>query len=121
VAIPEGAPVERALDEFFLRYRWPWFPVVDDRQRFIGLLDQATADRVPEVERASTTVGDILARDAGTVTVPEDTPLESLLGNDSLRRLGALVATDAEGRLRGVITVDAIGRALRDPVGATPP
>jgi Zn-dependent protease len=29
VAIPGDASVERALDEFFLRYRWPWFPVVD--------------------------------------------------------------------------------------------
>src|SRR5215208_2863819 len=34
VAIPENASVERALDEFFLRYRWPWFPVVDPAQRF---------------------------------------------------------------------------------------
>ena len=29
VAIPSDATVERALDEYFLRYRWPWFPVVD--------------------------------------------------------------------------------------------
>ena len=48
------------------------------------------------------------------------TPLESVLGNEALRRLGALVATDDDGRLRGVITVDAIGRALRDPVAGTP-
>jgi Zn-dependent protease len=120
VAVPEDAPVERALDEYFLRYRWPWFPVVDVQQRFVGLLDQGAADRVPEAERASTTVGEILARDSDTLTVREDTPLESLLGNEALRRLGALVATDADGRLRGVITVDAIGRALRDPVAGTP-
>jgi Zn-dependent protease len=113
VAVPEDASVERALDEYFLRYRWPWFPVVDSEQRFVGLLDQGAADRVPEVERASTTVGEILARDEGSVAVSEDTPLESLLGNEALRRLGAVVATDADGRLRGVITVDAIGRALR--------
>jgi Zn-dependent protease len=116
VAIPETASVERALDEFFLRYRWPWFPVVDSDQRFVGLLDQGTADQVTEVERASTTVGEILARDEGSVTVSEDTPLESLLGNEALRRLGALIATDADGRLRGVVTVDAIGRTLREPV-----
>ena len=29
VAIPDDTSVERALDEYFLRYRWPWFPVVD--------------------------------------------------------------------------------------------
>src|SRR5262245_7560409 len=36
VSIPESASVERALDEYFLRYRWPWFPVVDASNRFIG-------------------------------------------------------------------------------------
>jgi Zn-dependent protease len=115
VAIPESLSVEQALDQYFLRYRWPWFPVVDANDRFIGLLDNASADRVLAVERASMTVGDILARDSGDLTVREDAPLETLLGNEALRRLGALIATDAEGRIRGVVTVEAIGRALRDP------
>ncbi|MGH2956256.1 MAG: site-2 protease family protein [Solirubrobacterales bacterium] len=118
VAIPDGLSIERALDEYFLRYRWPWFPVVNSRGRFIGLLDQGTADSVPAVERASQTVGDVLARDSGSLAVREDSPLESLLGNEALRRLGAVVATDADGRLRGVITADAVGRALRDPAAA---
>jgi Zn-dependent protease len=30
VAIPATTPPARALDEYFLRYRWSWFPVVDD-------------------------------------------------------------------------------------------
>jgi len=115
VAIPESLTVERALDEYFHRYRWPWFPVVDGNQRFVGLLDSGTAEAVPSVERATSTVGEILARDSGNLTVREDAPLETLLGNEALRRLGALVATDADGRLRGVVTVDQIGRALRDP------
>jgi Zn-dependent protease len=115
VAIPETLSVERALDEYFLRYRWPWFPVVDGNERFIGLLDHGSADRVPAVERAASTVGEILARDSGSLTVRVDAPLETLLGNEALRRLGALIATDPDGRLRGVVTVDQIGRALRDP------
>jgi hypothetical protein len=36
-----------------------------------------------------------------------------VLSNENLRRLGGLVAVDADGRLRGVVTVDRIGRALR--------
>ena len=115
VAIPEALSVERALDEYFHRYRWPWFPVVDENQRFVGLLDSGTAEAVPAVERATSTVGEVLARDSGSITVREDAPLETLLGNEALRRLGALVATDADGRLRGVVTVDQIGRALQDP------
>jgi Zn-dependent protease len=120
VAIPEALSVERALDEYFHRYRWPWFPVVDGNQRFVGLLDSGTAEAVPAVERATSTVGEILARDSGNLTVREDAPLETLLGNEALRRLGALVATDADGRLRGVVTVDQIGRALQDPAPQAP-
>ena len=50
----------------------------------------------------------------GSLRVRDDAPLESLLGNDALRRLGGLAAVDADGRLRGVITADQVGRALRD-------
>ena len=34
VTIPSGTTVDRALDEYFLRYRWPWFPVVDPARAF---------------------------------------------------------------------------------------
>jgi Zn-dependent protease len=112
VAIPEGASIEQALDEYFLRYRSPWFPVVDAGRHFIGLVDRGAADNVPAVERASSVVSDVLARDSGTLTVREDDPLESVLGNEALRRLGALIATDADGHIRGVLTIDAIGKAL---------
>jgi len=117
VAIPEATSVERALDEYFLRYRWPWFPVVDGADRFRGLIVREVADAVPEVRRADQTVADVFELDAsGTLRVRDDAPLESLLGNDALRRLGGLAAVDAEGRLRGVITADQVGRALRDAI-----
>jgi Zn-dependent protease len=118
VAIPEDTSVEHALDEYFLRYRWPWFPVVDAAQRFRGLIERGAADAVPEVSRASSVVRDVFEVDStGTLRVRDDEPLESLLGNDALRRLGALMAVDADGRLRGVITSDQVGRALRNTFG----
>ncbi|HEX2359589.1 MAG TPA: site-2 protease family protein [Solirubrobacterales bacterium] len=119
VAIPERLAVEQALDGFFLRYGYPWFPVIDGRSRFIGLLDRDTAEGVPAVERTTTTVADILARDEGSATIRDDAPLEAVLGNQALRRLGALMAVDREGHLSGVLTVDAVGRALRDPAPGT--
>jgi Zn-dependent protease len=118
VAIPESASIEQALDEYFLRYRSPWFPVVDAAQRFIGLVDRGAADNVPATERTSTVVSDVLAVDSGSLTVGEDEPLESVLGNESLRRLGALIATDAVGHVSGVLTIDQIGKALRGPQAA---
>ena len=121
VAIPEQTSVETALDEYFLRYRWPWFPVVDAAQRFRGLLNRGAADAVPELRRTSATVGEVADLDpAGELRVPEDTPLESLLGNENLRRLGGLPAVDAEGRLIGVITMNQVGRALRTALSSSP-
>ncbi len=113
VAIPGDISVERALDEYFLRYRWPWFPVVDAAHRFLGLLERDRADEVPEVSRASAHVAELVDHDHG-LFVRDDTPLDALLSNQNLRRLGALMAVDAEGRLSGVITVEQVGRALRD-------
>ncbi|HEX5988766.1 MAG TPA: site-2 protease family protein [Solirubrobacterales bacterium] len=113
VAIPGDLSVEAALDEYFLRYRWPWFPVVDAAHRFLGLVERDRADEVPEIERAGSHVSDLVDHDIG-LFVRDDTPLDSLLANQNLRRLGALMAVDAEGRLSGVITIEQVGRALRD-------
>ena len=113
VAIPGEISVERALDEYFLRYRWPWFPVVDAAHSFLGLLERDRADEVPEVSRAGSLVSEVVDHDHG-LFVRDDTPLDSLLSNQNLRRLGALMAVDADGRLSGVITVEQVGRALRD-------
>ncbi len=113
VAIPGDISIEKALDEYFLRYRWPWFPVVDAAHRFLGLLDRDRADEVPEISRASSHVSDLIDPDQG-LFIRDDTPLDALLSNQNLRKLGALMAVDSEGRLSGVITVEQVGRALRD-------
>lgn len=113
VTIPGDLSVEQALDEYFLRYRWPWFPVVDAGRRFLGLIERDKADEVPEIERAGSHVSDLVDHDIG-LFVRDDTPLDSLLANQNLRRLGALMAVDAEGRLSGVVTIEQVGRALRD-------
>jgi Zn-dependent protease len=114
VAIPGEISVERALDEYFLRYRWGWFPVVDAAHRFLGLVVRDRADEVPETSRATSLVSELLEQNDGTFQVRDDAPLDSLLSNRALRRFGALMAVDADGRLSGVITVEQVGRALRD-------
>lgn len=127
VAIPSDTTVDRALDEYFLRYRWPWFPVVDAAQRFVGLINRGAADAVPVTSRASQTVSEVIDaadgehRTAAEQVVRSDEPLESLLANVELRRLGGLAAVDADGRLIGVVTLEQVGRALRRAVGPSPP
>jgi Zn-dependent protease len=114
VTVSEEITVEEALDNYFLRYRWPWFPVVDAAHRFLGLVARDKADEVPETSRATSLVADVLERDDGTFQVRDDAPLDTLLANRSLRRFGAVFAVDADGRLSGVITAEQVGRALRD-------
>jgi Zn-dependent protease len=117
VVISDQLTVEQALDEYFLRYRWPWFPVVDAAHRFLGLVVRDKADEVPETSRTTSLVSDVLERDDGTFQVRDDAPLDTLLANRSLRRFGAVFAVDAEGKLSGVITAEQVGRALRDAAG----
>ncbi|MBK5117994.1 MAG: hypothetical protein JJE23_13905, partial [Thermoleophilia bacterium] len=52
--------------------------------------------------------------------IRDDAPLESLIGNTELRRLGALAAIDEQGRLSGMITLEQVGRALREAIGDGP-
>ena len=112
VSIPASLPVSRARDEFFLRYRWPWFPVVDAAGRFVGLLREEGVGGTHGSSQDARPVDEVVDRDAADAKVVEDTPLESLLGSEALQRVGALMAVDREGVLRGVVTLDAVRRAL---------
>ena len=80
---------------------------------------------IPEASRGSARVAEVVAEHSDDrFRVPFDAPLESLLANEAMRRLGALAAVDSEGRLRGVITAEQVGRALRNalsgPGGGAP-
>jgi Zn-dependent protease len=113
VTAPADASVERVYEDFFLRYGWDWFPVVDAAGRFAGLLAREDVERMPEAERATRRAGELVRRDSAAYGVLVDEPLETLLGSEALRRLGAVIAVDGEGVLRGVITLDRLKRALR--------
>lgn len=114
VAIPDDLPLDRAETEFFLRYGWPWFPVVDETGRLVGVVSQEAVGSVPEAIRSNRTTASVMARDDGGsgLRASLDDPLEALLGHEGLGRLGAVMAVDANGVLRGVVTIGAVQRAL---------
>jgi Zn-dependent protease len=117
VAIAENASLAEAEHAFFLRYGWPWFPVVDSFGRLVGVVSREAVESVPREERDTRTVGTVMARDDGSsgLRVRLEEPLENLLTQEGLARLGAIMAVDGEGRLRGIVTVDAVRRALQAP------
>lgn len=119
VAIEASTPVTQALDEYFLRYGWSWFPVIDASGRFMGIARQERAQAVQDGGEGWLTIGGVLeAGEASSWRVNEDRPLTELLSSESLGRLGALMAVDAEGVLRGVVTVDQVRRALQSAIGS---
>ena len=115
VAIPETMALDRAEDEFFHRYGWPWFPVVDASGRLVGVVSREAVESVAEQVRPSRPVASVMARDDGDsgLRVQLEDPLETLLGREGLARLGAIMAVDADGVLRGIVTIDRVRRALR--------
>ena len=52
-----------------------------------------------------------------SIRIDEDQSLESVLRAEGLGRLGAMVAVDGDGVLRGVVTVAQIRQALRPAAG----
>jgi Zn-dependent protease len=114
VTLPAQTKLDRALDDFFLRYRWPWFPVVDATGRFLGLVSRQKVEEVPEELRPGSSVDQVTSFEtANAYRIGIDEPLEALLGSEGLQRIGALMAVDADGVLRGVVTIDQVRRALR--------
>jgi Zn-dependent protease len=114
VTIPAALPAARAYEDFFLRYQgWEWFAVTEDDGRYVGLAHRRAVEHAALADGGDAPMRDVAAPAGLEGQVPADAPLEALLSSEPLRRLGALMAVDAEGRLRGVITFEQVTRALR--------
>jgi Zn-dependent protease len=116
VTIPAETGMLDAQEHFFLRYRWPWFAVVDPARHFLGVVRSERVDAEIAAGRPALQVSDVLEENL-PVRIEQDQPLESLLRSEGLGRLGAMVAVDDDGVLRGVVTVAQIRQALRPAAG----
>jgi Zn-dependent protease len=112
VTVPAGLSLLDAQEQFFLRYRWPWFAVVDPAQHFLGIVREARIDEEIAAGRPALSVVEVLEQDL-PVRIGVQAPLESLLGSEGLGRLGAMVAVDTDGVLQGVVTLAQVRQALR--------
>jgi Zn-dependent protease len=116
VTIPGELRLLDAHEQFFMRYRWPWFAVVDGARHFLGVVRSERVDEELAAGRPALSVSDVLERDL-PVEISAEEPLNSLLGSEGLGRLGGMVAVDADGTLRGIVTIAQIRQALR-PAGS---
>jgi Zn-dependent protease len=111
VTVPAGLTLLDAQEQFFLRYRWPWFAVVDPAKHFLGVVREARIDEEIAAGRPALSVVEVLEQDL-PVRIGVQAPLESLLGSEGLGRLGAMVAVDTDGVLQGVVTLAQVRQAL---------
>jgi Zn-dependent protease len=118
VTIPAAATLLDAEEQFFLRYRLPWFAVVDPAQHFLGVVRQQRVEHEIAAGRPALPVIDVLEMDM-PVRIGEEAPLETLLGSEGIGRLGAMVAVDSDGVLQGVVTLAAVRQALAPARPAT--
>ena len=106
------------MEEFFLRYRWSWFPVVDETGRFLGVARQERVQEAADGGEGALEMRSLADRgEASQWQVSADRPLSDMLASEPLRRFGALMAVDRDGVLRGVITMDQVRRALASAFG----
>lgn len=114
LTMPPDITAMQAHDEWFGKEGgWPWYPVVDENGRFLGIAEQSAAEEAIGTGRPALRVRELLDEQAPTgQSVGVDQPLEAAFRSEPLRRLGAVMAVDADGRLRGVLTREQVYRAL---------
>jgi Zn-dependent protease len=122
VAIPSDTAVGTALDDYFLRYGWSWFPVVDERGRLQGIARRERVQSSVDAGEGWVTIGSVVdpETDGGAGwLVRADRPITDVLASESLRRLGAVMAVDSDGVLRGVVTIEQVRRAVQSAFGGS--
>ncbi len=118
VSIPAATAVTRALDEFLFRYGAAWLPVVDPGGHFLGIARRDRVQVAIDAGEGWLTIDSVLEGEDGAVMhVDADRPLTDVLSLESLGRLGAVMAVDHEGVLRGVVTAERVRRALQSVFG----
>lgn len=114
LSMPGTTTVMEAEDRWFGGDSgWPWYAVVDEDGRFLGIAEHEAVEAAIGQGRPALQVRELLdERAPAGQSIGTDQPLEAAIGAEPLRRLGAVMAVDAEGRLRGVLTRDQVQRAL---------
>jgi Zn-dependent protease len=112
VAIGAQNTVLEALEQYFWRYRWAWFPVIDEVGRFVGIAREDRAQASMDAGEGWLLISSLVDDAAGGWRIGVESPITELLGSESLGRLGAVMAVDGDGVLRGVVTIEQLRRAL---------
>jgi Zn-dependent protease len=110
ITVRSDASVEETIEDFFLRYRYSAFPVLDGG-RPVGLLELGAVERVPVPRRSATTVGEVAVQDPDLI-VDEHEDIAALLERPAFQRVGRAVVL-TQGHEVGILSITDVNRALR--------
>ena len=106
-----------AHDRYFEPNDWPFVGVVDDQNRFLGVLTREALENELSAGRPALHVREVLSGDRMDWLIRTDQQLEDLLHHPTLAAPGAVFAVDRDDFLRGVVTLDQVRRALTPAAG----
>ncbi len=93
--------------------------MIDAGGRLLGIAREPPLQHAQDAGEGWLSVGSVLEpEEAGSCRVDEDRPITEVLSSETLGRLGALMAVDGEGVLRGVVTLGQVRRALQSAFGS---
>jgi Zn-dependent protease/CBS domain-containing protein len=111
LTVPAEMTLLDARDRFFTSPEVQWLIVADDAGRYLGLLLAQRLEHELRGGRPALTAGEVSV-DSPPWRIDASATLETALRSDGLRRLGAIVAVDPDGTLRGIVTLPGIARAM---------
>jgi CBS domain-containing protein len=100
-------------EEWFDRYHADWFAVVDDDGHLLGIAERSRIVDAVNSGQPALQAAELLTPGDPVTT---EQPLEAVITAEPLRRLGAVMAVDQSGVLRGVLTAEQVRRALTTAV-----
>jgi Zn-dependent protease len=100
-------------EDWFERYDADWFAVVDDEGRLLGIAERTRINDAVSSGQPALPAAELLTPGDPVST---DQSLDAVIGAEPLRRLGAVMAVDHAGVLRGVLTIEQVRRALTTAV-----
>jgi Zn-dependent protease len=106
-----------ANERVFERHGWPFVPIVDGENHFLGVLRRETVDAEIAAGRPALAAAEAVQGDRMDWIIRTDQQLEDLLAQPSLSGLGAVFALDREDFLRGVVTIEQVRRAITPAPG----
>jgi Zn-dependent protease/predicted transcriptional regulator len=102
VTVPPDLPIDRLVDEFFYRFRFRSFPVLEG-DRFVGMVSLKGVQGIPRASWGQVTVAQAMESIAEENLVHPDDDLASVFRKMMSEDKGHLPVV-AEGRLSGIVT-----------------